>query len=311
MGNEQKKIYDLIILGTGPAGITAAIYADRYNLKTVIIGEVFGGTVMYPHKINNFPSYSEISGMDLINNFRNHINKTECDCIEDQISKVKKEDNLFYVYLRRGDVLISKNILIGLGTFRRKLNAKNEDKFVGKGVHYCAVCDAVFYKNKDVIVVGSGDGASMAVLLLAETCNKVYQIIRGDELKTAPDTIEKLEKLNNYLLIKNNEIIEIQGDMLVNKVLLKNELDNQNTINVDGVFIEIGGAPNSAIISDLNIDVDEKGYIKVDTTMKTNIYGVWAGGDITNIDGDFKQIINACSQGAIAAHNIYKNIDKK
>ncbi len=302
----ENEIYDLIILGAGPAGVTAAIYAERYNLKSTMVGEIFGGTVMYPHKINNFPSYAEISGIELINNFRKHIESMNYKVIEDLIVKVNKESDLFSVYLRNGKILKGKNILITLGTFRRKLNAKGEDKFVGKGVHYCAICDAVFYKGKDVAVVGSGDGASMAVLLLAETCNKVYQIIRTDELKTAPDTIEKLEKLNNYSLIKNNEILEISGDNFVKSINLKEEFEGKNEISLDGVFIEIGGAPNSAIISDLNIETDEKGYIKVDNFMRTNVDGVWAAGDITNIHGDFKQIINACSQGAVATHDMYK-----
>jgi thioredoxin reductase (NADPH) len=270
----ENEIYDLIILGSGPAGITAAIYAERYNMKSVMVGELFGGTVMYPHKITNFPSYTEISGIDLINNFKKHIDSMNYKVIEDQIAKINKENDIFNVYLRNGKILKGKNILIALGTFRRKLNAKGEDMFIGRGVHYCAICDAVFYKGKDVIVVGSGDGASMAVLLLAETSNRVYQIVRGDELKTVPDTVEKLEKLNNYTLIKNNEIVEILGDKFVNKVVLKNEFNGQKEIDINGVFIEIGGAPNSAIISDLNIQTDDKGYIKVDNFLKTSINGI-------------------------------------
>jgi len=267
-------IYDLVILGSGPAGITAAIYAERYNLKSIMVGEIFGGTVMYPHKINNFPSYSEISGIDLINNFRKHIESINYQIVEDQIAKITKDNDLFNIYLRNGNVLIGKNVLIGLGTFRKKLNAKGEDKFIGKGVHYCAICDAVFYKGKDVIVVGSGDGASMAVLLLAPIANKVYQIIRGDQLKTAPDTVEKLEKLNNYTLIVNNQIEEIEGDKFVGKIILQNEFNGSKEMKIDGVFIEIGGAPNSAIINDLNIEVDDKGYIKVDNFMRTNVSGI-------------------------------------
>lgn len=271
MANE---IYDLIILGSGPAGVSAAVYAERYNLKSTMVGELFGGTVMYPHKITNFPSYSEISGIDLINNFKKHIESMNYNVVDDQIIKVEHQADIFKVYLRKGQVLEGKNILIALGTFRKKLNAKGEYIFVGKGVHYCAICDAVFYKDKKAMVVGSGDGASMAVLLLAPIAKHVYQIIRKDELKTAPDTIEKLEKLNNYTLIKNNEIVEIQGDKFVNKVILKEDFDGRQEIDLDGVFIEIGGAPNSAIINDLGILVDNGGYINVDNFMRTNISGI-------------------------------------
>lgn len=270
----ENEIYDLIILGSGPAGVSAAIYAERYNLKSIMVGELFGGTVMYPHKITNFTSYPEISGIELINNMKKHIDVMNYKVVEDQIIKVEKKDGLFNVYLRNGQILNGKNILIALGTFRRKLNAKGEDKFIGKGVHYCAICDAVFYKNKDVVVVGSGDGASMAVLLLAATSRKVYQIIRGEALKTAPDTIEKLEKLTNYVLINNNEISEIVGDNFVNKIVLKEEFEGLKEIDINGVFIEIGGAPNSAIINDLGVEVDNQGYIKVDNFLKTNVEGI-------------------------------------
>jgi len=304
----MENIYDLIILGSGPAGVSAAIYAERYNLKSIMVGELFGGTVMYPHKITNFTSYPEISGIELINNMKKHIDSMNYKVIEDQIVKVEKKDDIFNVYLRNGLILNGKNILIALGTFRRKLNAKGEDQFVGKGVHYCAICDAVFYKNKDVVVVGSGDGASMAVLLLASTSRKVYQIIRSEALKTAPDTIEKLDKLSNYVLINNNEISEIVGDNFVNKIVLKEEFNGSKEIDVNGVFIEIGGAPNSAIINDLKVEVDNQGFIQVDNFLRTNVEGVWAAGDITNIHGDFKQIINACSQGAVAAHDVYKKL---
>lgn len=306
----EKQIYDLIILGSGPAGVSAAIYAERYNMKSMMIGEIFGGTVMYPHKINNFPSYSEISGIDLIKNFKKHLESMNYNCVDTQIAKILKKEDIFEVFVRDGESFLASRLLLALGTFRKKLNAKGEDKFLGRGVHYCAVCDAVFYKNKDVVVVGSGDGASMAVLLLAETSNKVYQLIRGEELKTAPDTIEKLEKLTNYELIKSNEIEEILGDKFVNKIVLKNEHNGLKEISVDGVFIEIGGAPNTALINDLDVEVDQRGYVVVDNFMNTNVKNVWAAGDITNIHGDFKQIINACSHGALAAHDMFKKIKK-
>ena len=306
----EKQIYDLIILGSGPAGVSAAIYAERYNMKSMMIGEIFGGTVMYPHKINNFPSYSEISGIDLIKNFKQHLTSLNYNCVDNQIAKILKKEDIFEVFVRDGESFLASRLLLALGTFRKKLNAKGEDKFLGRGVHYCAVCDAVFYKNKDVVVVGSGDGASMAVLLLAETSSKVYQLIRGEELKTAPDTIEKLEKLTNYELIKNNEIEEISGDNFVNKIVLKNEHNGVKEISADGVFIEIGGAPNTALINDLGVEVDQRGYVVVDNFMNTNVKNVWAAGDITNIHGDFKQIINACSHGALAAHDMFKKIKK-
>ncbi len=306
----KKEVFELIILGSGPAGITAAVYTKRYNLKSMMIGELFGGTVMYPHKINNFPSYSEISGIDLIKNFKNHLDSLEYDYIDGQIVKIAKKENLFEIFLREGESFLTKKILLSMGTFRKKLEVLGEDKFLGKGVHYCAICDAVFYKGREVVVVGGGDGAAMAAMLLAATSKKVYQIIRAEELTAAPNNVKELEKLSNYQLIKNNGIEKIEGNNMVEKIILKNEWNNEKEIKIDGIFIEIGGAPNTALINDLNVKVDKRGYIEVDKFMKTSVENVWAAGDITNFDEDFKQIINACSQGALAAHNIYKSIKK-
>lgn len=305
----MNEIYDLLILGSGPAGASAGIYADRFHLSSAIIGEIFGGAVMYPSKITNFPSYSQISGIDLIQNFQNHLNSINYSIIENQISKVNKKEDMFEVFLRNNTSLLSKNILIALGTTRKKLNVKNEEKFTGKGVHYCAICDAAFYKNKDVIVVGSGEGAANAVILLDPIADNVYHIIRSNELKASPETIETLNALNNYTLIKNNEIESIEGDNFVSKVILKEPFNDSKELNINGIFIEIGGAPNSAILNDLGIQTDDNGYIIVDNNQRTNIPNIWAAGDITNLNGNFKQIINACSQGAVAANDIYNKIN--
>ena len=302
---------DLIILGSGPAGMTAAIYANRYNLQLTLIGDIPGGMMTYPESITNFPSYSAINGLDLIDNFKNHLTSLDIKPIETEVSRVIKHEDHFEVFTKNDKVLEAKNLLISLGTSKRKLNIPGEEKFVGKGVHYCATCDAVFYTGKTVAVVGGSDSATMAVELLAEKSAMVYLIVRGTEVKGSQERVLRLKEKSNVTIILENEIAEIIGDKMIEKVILKNEFNGFKELILNGIFVEIGGVPNSVLLKDLEVNTDEKGYIIVDQNQKTNIEHIYAAGDITNTHLGFKQIITACSEGAIAAYNIFQNIKNK
>jgi thioredoxin reductase (NADPH) len=302
---------DLIILGSGPAGMTAAIYANRYNLQLTLIGDIPGGMMTYPESITNFPSYSAINGLDLIDNFKNHLTSLDIKPIETEVSRIIKHEDHFEVFTKNDKVLEGKNLLISLGTSKRKLNIPGEEKFIGKGVHYCATCDAVFYTGKTVAVVGGSDSATMAVELLAEKSAMVYLIVRGTEVKGSQERVLRLKEKSNVTIILENEIAEIIGDKMIEKVILKNEFNGFKELILNGIFVEIGGVPNSVLLKDLEVNTDEKGYIIVDQNQKTNIEHIYAAGDITNTHLGFKQIITACSEGAIAAYNIFQNIKNK
>lgn len=302
---------DLIILGSGPAGMTASIYANRYNLQFTLIGDIPGGMMTYPESITNFPSYPAINGLDLIDNFKNHLLSLDIKPIETEVSRIIKHEDYFEVFTKNDKVLEGKNLLISLGTSKRKLNIPGEEKFIGKGVHYCATCDAVFYAGKTVAVVGGSDSATMAVELLAEKSKMVYLIVRGTEVKGSQERALRLKEKNNVTIILENEITEIIGDKMIEKVILKNEFNGSKELILDGIFVEIGGVPNSVLLKNLEVNTDEKGYIIVDQNQKTNIEHIYAAGDITNTHLGFKQIITACSEGAIAAYNIFQNIKNK
>ena len=270
----EEKIFDTIILGAGPAGMSAGIYASQYKIDSLILGKEPGGMMVYAHKIENFPSYLGIPGFELIQKFIDHVKELNVPIQFEEVVKIEKKENIFNVYTFSNKIFKSKTILLTLGTSRRKLNIKNEDKLIGKGVHYCAICDANFYKDKDVCVVGSGDAAHNASLLLSKISNKVYQIIRGDVLKGETELHDKLKNDPKIELIFNNQIEEFIGEEKLEKIILKNEYNNSKEINLQGAFIEIGGIPNTSLLKELNISSDEHGFIVVDDFMKTNIPGI-------------------------------------
>ena len=302
---------DLIILGSGPAGMTAAIYAHRYNLNSILIGDIPGGMMVYPEEITNFPSYPSINGLDLIDNFKKHLTSLEIKTIESEVSRIVKFEDHFQIFTKNDKEFEGKNLLIALGTSKRKLNISGEEKFTGRGVHYCATCDASFYANKAVAVVGGSDSATLAAELLSEKSSWVYLIVRGTEIKGSQERVARLKEKENVEILLENEISEIIGDKFVEKIKLKKEFDGSNELALSGIFVEIGGVPNIALFSDLGIEVDKSGYIIVDQNQKTNISNIYAAGDITNTHPGFKQIVTACSEGAVAIYNIYQDIKKK
>jgi thioredoxin reductase (NADPH) len=272
--NIMEQIYDSIILGSGPAGMSAGVYATQYKINSMIIGKDPGGMMAYAHKVENFPSYLGIPGFELIQKFIDHVNSLNVPISFEEVIKIEKKDDIFNIYTFSNKIFKSKTILLTLGTSRRKLNIKNEDKLIGKGVHYCAICDANFYKDKDVCVVGSGDAANNASLLLSKIANNVYQIVRGDVLKGETELHDKLKDNPKINLIFNNQIEDLIGEEKLEKIVLKNDFNGKKEINLQGAFIEIGGIPNTSLLKELNIKSDDKGFIVVDEFMRTNVPGI-------------------------------------
>jgi len=177
------KIYDLIIVGSGPAGLTASIYASRFKVNNLVIGRALGGLAFEAHKICNFPSESEIKGIDLVNKMQEHVKSLGAEIALNEVVGVKKENNKFKIITQNNKEFFGQTILLATGTEHRKLDFPEEDKFLGRGISYCATCDAMFYRNKTVAVIGGSNSANTASLYLAEVANKVYQIYRGDKLR--------------------------------------------------------------------------------------------------------------------------------
>lgn len=302
---KAKTMYELIIIGSGPSGLSASIYASRYKINHIIIGESIGGLAWGAHKIGNWPSEIEISGTDLVNKMKDHVSELKTEIIPDKVVSIKKQDNIFVLETQSGKKYETKTVIIATGTKPRKLNIENEEKFTGKGISYCATCDGPFFKNKTVAVLGGGNSAMTAALYLSELANKVYIIYRGESFKGEMTWIDKIKNNEKITVLYNTKVIDFIGDTKIQKIKIDNTFEGSDEIELDGVFIEIGGEPDLEIAKDLDIEINNS-RIKINPDQSTNIAGVWASGDVTDGSNNFRQLITACSEGAIASDSIHK-----
>ena len=296
-------IYDLIIIGAGPAGLTAALYAARYNLNILLIGQEIGGYLPKIPNIENYPGFSKISGIELTRRMTEQIQNYGVKIIEQEIIDIKKDGN-FTIYGDKNKYE-SKTIIIAIGTQRRRLGLPEEKDFLGKGLSYCVTCDAPFFKEKTVAVIGGSDSAAMAALFLSEYAKKIYIIYRRDKLRAEPIKVEQIKKNKKIEIIYNTEVKKINGQKFVESIIL----NNKKQIRVDGVFVEIGLISAKDLSEKLKIKLDKQNNIITNEIMETNIDGVFAAGDITN--RKLKQIVTSAAQGAIAANSAFYYIKNR
>jgi thioredoxin reductase (NADPH) len=296
----MKEVYDLIIVGSGPAGLSAAVYAARYKLKTLVIGQIPGGMAAEAYEICNLISYQKIRGFDLSIKMKTHVEMLGIEIVPAMVTSIEKKD-LFEVNTQKKKYF-SKKLLLAMGSKKRKLNIKDENKFLGKGISYCATCDAAFFRDKIVTVIGGSDVALTAALLLSEFAKKVYLSYRQKEFfRAEPTWIDAVKNNDKIEVIFNSNVVELIGENFLEKI----KLDTGRFLDSNGLFIEIGSFPNSKIASNLGIKT-ENGFIVVNKEQKTNIKGIFAAGDITN--NNLKQIITAAAEGAVAATQAYHEI---
>ena len=301
MKNEE---YDIIIIGAGPAGLTAGIYAARYKLSTLIIGNIIGGYVSEAVEIHNYPGFEKIKGIELAKKILTQTQKLGVKISPENVQQIKKTSHGFEVKTNLF-VYFAKKLIIASGREKQKLEVKGEKELIGKGVAYCSTCDAPLYKDKTVVIVGGGNSALTSALLLTKYAKKVYIIYRREKFFRAdPTWQEKVNKEKKIEKIFKANIKEIKGKNKVESVIL----ESNKEIKTDGVFIEVGSAPSMEIAKQLNLKT-EKNYIFVNKNQETSIKGVFAAGDITN--NPLKQIITAAAEGAIAAFSAYKEIKKQ
>jgi thioredoxin reductase (NADPH) len=298
-------IFDVAILGGGPAGISAGIYAARFKLNAVIISNSLGGTAQSAHLIENYPGSGVISGFELMQKFKEHLKSFEIPIIEKHVYSARKDNDVFTIKLTDQEIK-ARYILIATGTKRRKLGVPGEPQFYGKGVSYCATCDAFFYRDKTVAVVGGSDAANMAAILLSSMAKKVYIIYRKEKLRGELVWIERVITNSKIDVLYNSNVVEILGKEFVEGV----KLEDGREIPVDGVFVEIGSIPECCCAKDLGVEINEKGYIKVDSSQKTNVDGVYAAGDVTSGSNGFQQIVTAASEGVIAIKSIFDDMER-
>ena len=298
-------MYDLIIIGAGPAGLSAAIYASRARLSAVVIEQNFvnGGQIIDTYEIDNYPGLPGISGMDLAAKMAEHAEKLGVETVYgfvqnlDLTGPVKKAETDEGTYE-------AKAIIIASGATHSKLGAQGENQFAGMGVSYCATCDGAFYRGKDVLVVGGGDVAVEDAIFLARGCNKVYVVHRRDELRAAKILQESLLSLPNVEMVWNSNLRSVNGGMKVESATVVNKLDqSERTIPVSGVFIAVGITPRSEFARN-HVSMDEKGYIIADETGATSVPGVFAAGDVRT--KQLRQVVTAVADGANAVTSAEK-----
>ena len=300
-------MYDIIIIGAGPAGMTAALYATQARKKVLVLEkEVYGGQILKADKVKNYPGFTEISGFDFANNLYKQLTNLNVEVKFEEVLEIKNDNESKIVITKKGNYT-GKSVIIAAGAKNRKLNLNNEDRFIGKGVSYCTTCDGMFFKDKVVAVYGGGNSAIDGAIYLSDICKKVYLIYRQKDFKTTGENIDKLKNTKNIECIFNTNIISLSGENNLESITLKEE-ENEYNLDVDGLFIEIGYIPVSEICKNL-INTDSKGYIISGEDCKTNIEGIFAAGDIRI--KDVRQLTTACSDGTVAALAACKYIAKK
>jgi len=296
-------MHDLIIIGGGPAGLTAGIYAARSGLKTGIISKDIGGTANSILMLENWPGFNG-SGAQLMKQFYQHLKEYNINIIMEEVENIDKKNNLFVVKTSKNE-LNARALILATGTNRRKINIAGEAELTGRGVSYCVTCDSFFFKNKIVGVIGGSDCAATSAIALSDIAKKVYVIYRGEKLKCEDINSIRLKKKKNVEVIYNAVPKEIIGKGEVESLIIEQN-KNKREIKLDGIFIEIGAVPLTKFAENLKLELDNEKYIIVDKNMRTSIKGVYAAGDVTNFP--LKQVVVASSQGAIAAKTAYEEL---
>lgn len=295
----MKENYDIIIVGGGPAGMSAGIYAARAGRSVLIVeSDVIGGQASESYEIENYPGFENIAGPDLMKKMFEQTKKLGVDFLYSMVTDILPgKEQISVICLK--EMLTCKRVILAMGTQSRKLNLPNEKAFIGKGVSYCAYCDGNFFKDKTVAVVGGGNTAFEDVAYLSKIAKHIYLIHRNDAFKADDilyDEVQDLVKAKKVEVFTNTVITEIVGDDVINSITIKTNEDKSQDLKVDGVFVAIGRKPFDQILK--GIELDQYGFIKVNEEMETNIPNIYAVGDITS--KKIKQIVTACADGAVA-----------
>lgn len=297
-------MYDLIIIGSGPAGLSAALYAKRAMLNVAVVEQMplSGGQIINTEDVDNYIGLSGVGGFELAQKFRTHVDSYNTEFITAGVSSVKDNGEHKTITLSNGQTIDTKTIIVATGAKNRKLGVSGEAELTGKGVAYCATCDGMFYRGKTVAVVGGGDVAVEDAIYLSRICGKVYVIHRRDELRAAKILSDKLRKIENVEILWNTTVEKINGQTRLESTDIKNKLDNSmSQLKLDGLFVAVGTEPNSEFVRDI-VATDNSGYIIADESGKTSIPGIFAAGDVRT--KELRQVITAASDGANCVNSV-------
>lgn len=302
-------VYDVIIIGSGPAGLAAAIYAKRAELNLIVIEKagISGGQIINTYEVDNYPGIPGIGGFELSIKFREHADKLEATIVTGEVTEFTLDGEIKVVTLDDGTQYKTKSVVIATGGAPRHLNVEGENLLSGMGVSYCATCDGAFFKNKSVAVVGGGDVAVEDAIFLARICKQVYVIHRRDQFRASKSITSKLMSLENVTILWDSIIERIDGKEKVETINVKNvKSDEMTSYEVSGVFIAVGYSPNSETYKNV-VATDDSGYIIAGENCETNIPGIYAAGDVRT--KALRQIITAAADGAIAITEVEKYLN--
>ena len=307
----MENVLDVVIIGSGPAGLTAAIYASRAELKGIVIekSSMSGGQIINTYEVDNYPGIPGISGFELANRFREHCDRLGMEFYEGEVKGLSVDENgIKTITLEDGTDFKTKTVIIAGGVKNRKLEVPGEEELAGMGVSYCATCDGAFFKGRRVAVVGGGDVAVEDAIFLARLAEKVYVIHRRDEFRAAKSLIRRLMEMENVEIIWDSVVEQIEGDDMVTGLRIANKKTGEKTeLSLDGVFVAVGNMPLSQNYADV-VELDESGYIKATEDCQTSVPGIYAAGDIRT--KPLKQIITAAADGANALTAVEKYLNE-
>ncbi|MBU3912417.1 MAG: FAD-dependent oxidoreductase [Candidatus Omnitrophica bacterium] len=298
-------IFDLIIIGAGPAGITAAVYAARKKMKFLVISKDIGGQTAWSGDIENYTGYQFITGPELVSKFEEHMKKYNIPLRENETAvEVSKKDVTIYVKTDKGEYE-TKTVIVASGKRSRELGVPGEREYKNKGLTYCATCDGPLFSNKDVAVIGGGNSALDATIQLMSIANKVYLVNIAPDITGDPVMKEKIERDNKVIIMNSSQVITVQGQKMVTGIRVKKN-GQEKILSVQGIFVEVGLIPNSDFVK--GVDKNERGEIKVNSYNRTNVPGIFAAGDATDVPE--KQIIIAAGEGAKATLEVFKYLSR-
>ena len=293
------EICDVMIIGGGPAGLNAALYAVRKELATTVVSTDVGGQMLLTNEIENYLGFSSISGFELTDKMNDHVRQYPVKFVTAHVKSLVKEENGYFVaHLDDGKTLAGKTCIVTAGKRSRTLDIPGEMEYTGRGVSYCATCDGPFYRNKTVAVVGGGDSAVQAAIELSVIAEKVYLLVRS-RIRAAEIVVKRMNEKENIEVLMEHIPLEVEGDKKITSVRIQNKkYGKESELPVDGFFVEAGGVPNNTFLPE-NIEKNDQGEIITDKEGRTNIEGLFAAGDVTDCKN--KQIIIAAGEGAAAA----------
>jgi len=303
--------YDLIIIGGGCAGLSAAMYAGRLEMKTLVIADNMGGTITLTDLVENYPGFIRLTGQELADKLKEHAldYKQNVEMKEERVERIEKKSKEFSVKTSEGNYS-ARTLLFATGTIWKELKVPGHDEFKSKGIQYCALCDGALFKNKIVAVVGGSDSAAKEALVLARYASKVYIIYRGEQIHPEPPNMVRVEKeieKGKIEIISHTNVKEIKGDKFVTSVMLDKEYNGSKELPLQGVFVSIGHIPLSDLAKDIGVKLNNKNEIIINRNSETNVAGVFAAGDVC--DTQFKQAIVGVGEAVSAVYSAYKYIE--